>query len=170
MKPSTSHLLRNTALGLAGMAMVVIAAAATTGYPVKLNDFLNGLKDKLTRHEAHSPEDRVYLQFDKPFYKPGDDIWFSAFVRDGRTMKKSGKSDVVHVELINPKGNVQQKMKLIASEGMGKGDFKLDAEAAGGIYKVRAFTMFQDNQKNPYKFEKELQVQAVVLPNLEDEA
>jgi hypothetical protein len=166
MKPSTSHLLRNTALGLAGMAMVVIAAAATTGYPVKLNDFLNGLKDKLTRHEAHSPEDRVYLQFDKPFYKPGDDIWFSAFVRDGRTMKKSGKSDVVHVELINPKGNVQQKMKLIASEGMGKGDFKLDAEAAGGIYKVRAFTMFQDNQKNPYKFEKELQVQAVVLPNL----
>jgi hypothetical protein len=146
--------------------LVLALTAAGTGYPVKLNEFLNGLKTKLTAYEAHSPEDRVYVQFDKPFYKPGDDVWMSVMVRDGRTLQKSKKSDIVHLELVNPKGNVQEKFNLVTKDGFAAGDFRIDPAAAGGIYKVRAYTQWQDNQKQPYKFEKEIQVQAVVLPNL----
>ena len=63
---------------------------------------------------------------DKPFYKPGDDIWFSAYLRDAQTMRKSGKSDILHVDLINPKGNVSKSIRLVASKGKAKGDFHLD--------------------------------------------
>ena len=166
MKSSTKKIFKTSLITAAASLLVVVMTAAATGYPVKLNEFLNGLKTKLQAYDTHNPEDRVYVQFDKPFYKPGDDVWMSVMVRDARTMQKSKKSDIVHLELVNPKGNVQEKFNLVTKDGIAAGDFHIDAEAAGGIYKVRAYTQWQDNHKQAFKFEKELQVQAVVLPNL----
>ena len=130
------------------------------------NDFIKSLKKKLTEYNAHVPEDRVYLQLDKPFYQPGDDIWLAAYVRDGLSLKPSDKSDIVHVELISPKGTVEKKINIIAKNGKAAGDFALDKEALGGLYKIRAYTNWMKNQGNENYFEKEIQVQDVVLPNL----
>lgn len=130
------------------------------------NDFIKSLKKKLTEYNAHKPEDRVYLQLDKPFYQPGDDIWLAAYVRDGLSLKPSDKSDIVHVELISPKGTVEKKINLIAKNGKAAGDFALDKEALGGLYKIRAYTNWMKNEGNENYFEKEIQVQDVVLPNL----
>lgn len=160
---------RTLTLGLSCVAVatfLVLLTGAGRGFPTQLNDFLRNLTAKLQAYTEHMPEDRVYLQFDKPFYKPGEDVWFSAYVRDGASMKASQKSDILHVELINPKGNVQKAIQLVAHDGFAKGDFQIDAEYPGGLYKVRAFTKWQDNEKEAFVFEKELQVQKVVLPNL----
>src|ERR1700756_2206098 len=109
------------------------------------NDFIKSVKKKLTEYNEVMPEDRVYLQFDKPFYEPGDNIWFSAYVRDGVSMKASTKSDIVHIELINPKGTVEKKINIIAKNGKAAGDFSLDKEALGGLYKIRAYTNWIKN-------------------------
>ncbi len=150
----------------AGILVMLLITAAGNGFPIKINPFITQLETKLDKYNEHAPEDRVYLQFDKPFYNPGDDIWFAAYVRDGKTMHKSTKSDILYVDFINPKGNVSQKMKLVAHDGIAKGDFHLDNEMLGGMYKVRAYTKWQENNKDGFVFEKELQVQNVVLPNL----
>lgn len=164
---STTKKIFNFALLPAGaLAIMLVMTAAGGGFPVKLNPFIKNLKTQLTAYNDYKPQDRVYLQFDKPFYNPGDDIWFSAYVRDAMSMQKSQKSDILHVELINPKGNVQKRIKLTALKGVAKGDFHLDESLAGGIYKVKAYTKWQDNEKDGFVFEKELQVQKVVLPNL----
>jgi hypothetical protein len=112
------------------------------------------------------PEDRIYVQSDKPFYAPGETIWFTAFVRDGRTLKSSTKSDIVYAELINPKGSIEKKLTLIAENGLAKGDFKLDLEIPGGLYTLKAFTNWQKNDPDPAYFIKEIQVQDIVLPRL----
>lgn len=112
------------------------------------------------------PEDRVYVQCDKPFYSPGETIWFSVFIRDARTFKASGKSDIVYVELINPKGSVEKVLTLVAKKGVAKGDVDLTDEIAGGIYSLKAYSNWQKNDPNPPFFVKEIQVQAVVLPRL----
>lgn len=130
------------------------------------NDFIKSLKKKLTEYNAHAPEDRVYLQLDKPFYSPGDDIWFSAYIRDGLTLKASNKSDIVHIELLSPKGTVEKRINIIAKNGKAAGDFIIDKEALGGLYKIRAYTNWMKNEGKENYFEKELQVQDVVLPNL----
>src|SRR3990172_7858325 len=106
------------------------------------NDFIKSLKKKTSVYTEKLPEDRIYVQFDKPFYEPGETIWFSAFVRDGKNMKQSVKSDILHV------------------------DFMLGEEALGGIYKIKAYTNWQKNDGKDYGFEKEIQVQDIVLPNL----
>ena len=148
------------------LLVLVILTGAGGGFPATWNDFLRNLKEKTQAYNEQKPEDRVYLQFDKPFYKPGEDVWFSAFLRDGASMKQSQKSDILHVELISPKGTVQQSIKLVALDGFAKGDFHIDAELPGGMYKVKAYTKWQDNEKEAFVFEKELQIQKVVLPNL----
>jgi alpha-2-macroglobulin-like protein len=130
------------------------------------NDFIRSLKKKLTEYNAHAPEDRVYLQLDKPFYSPGDDIWISAYVRDGATLKPSLKSDIVHIELLSPKGTIEKRINVIAKNGKACGDFMLDKEALGGMYKIRAYTQWMKNEADDNVFVKEVQVQDIVLPNL----
>lgn len=166
MKATAKKILTYGLTSIGALTLIFALTAAGGSFPVKLNAFITQLKQQTLAYNDYKPEDRVYMQLDKPFYKPGDDIWFSAYLREGRTLKKSGKSDVLHVELINPKGNVQKKIKLLAQDGFAKGDFHLDSETAGGIWKVKAYSKWQDNEKDPFFFEKEFQVQKVVLPNL----
>lgn len=132
--------------------------------PTVENDFLRFLKKRSAEANAKLPEDRVYLQFDKPFYNPGETIWFSAYVRNGSNLKPSDQSDILHVEFLNPKGSVEKTIRLIAKNGKAAGDFTLGEECAGGLYKVKAYTNWQKNDSS--FFEKELTVQDVVLPAL----
>jgi len=154
---------------LAATGLFALASWMAPGYyrMAVENDLLRSLKKKTSIYTDKLPEDRVYLQFDKPFYAPGENIFFSAYVRDGQLLKSSGQSDMVHVDLISPKGTTERSITIIAKNGVAQGDFNLGAEALGGIYKIKAYTNWQKNDGgDKYGFEKELQVQDVVLPNL----
>jgi len=156
---------------IAGISLAMLAMVAwitpSNYYQLAMdNEFIRSIKTKLSAYQQKLPEDRLYVQFDKPFYEPGDNIWFATFVRDGQTMKASNKSDIVHVEFLNPKGTIEKSINIIAKNGVAAGDFVLDAEALGGMYKVRAYTNWMKNEGNDNVFEKEVQVQDVVLPNL----
>jgi len=130
------------------------------------NDFIKALHKRLNAYNDHLPEDRIYLQTDKPFYEPGDDIWITGFIRDGITLKPSTKSDIISVELLNPRGTVEKKINIIAKNGKAAGDFKLEKEALGGLYKIRAYSNWMKNNGEDGFFTKEIQVQDIVLPNL----
>ncbi len=122
------------------------------------------LEKQLSQYYAHYAPEKVYLHFDRTFFKPGENIWFSAYVRDANSLKASSKSDLVYVELLNPNGGIQKTIKLIARNGHVKGDFKLDESAVGGMYKIKAYTSWQKNTNS--FFERDIQVQVSVLPNL----
>jgi len=132
--------------------------------PTIENEFIRTLKKKTTEVSERFPEDRVYVQFDKSFYNPGETIWFSAYVRNGSNLKPSDQSDILNVEFINPRGNVEKTIRLISKNGKASGDFLLDKEVAGGLYKVKAYTNWQKNDSS--FFEKTITVQDVVLPAL----
>ncbi|MFO0433851.1 MAG: alpha-2-macroglobulin family protein, partial [Sphingobacteriaceae bacterium] len=85
---------------------------------------------------------------------------------DGISLKPSTKSDIVYIELINPKGTVEKKITVIAKNGKAAGDFSIDKEALGGMYKIKAYTNWMKNESNDNAFVKDLQVQEVILPNL----
>jgi uncharacterized protein YfaS (alpha-2-macroglobulin family) len=158
-------------IGIATLSLAIVSLAAwmvPSGYyyPESENEFIRGLKKKTFSFTEQIPEDRLYLQFDKPFYEPGETIWFSAFVRDGQSLKPSRKSDIVHIELLNPKGTVEKTLNLIAKDGIAAGDFLLDKEIAGGMYKVKAYSNWMKNEDPNNAFQKDIQVQDIVLPNL----
>ena len=124
------------------------------------------LKKKLALYKEQLPQEKVYLHIDKPFYKPGDAIWFQAYLLKGEDHKPSQLSNVVYVELVNPKGNVEASRSLASMNGKAKGDFQLDPTAPGGIYKIRAYTQWMKNFGEETFFSKELQVQKIITPKL----
>lgn len=157
-----------SAIALSATALVFLAWSSPANYYqlIQENDFIRSIKNKLSVFQEKRPQDRLYLNLDKPMYEPGDNIWFSAFIRDAATMKASTKSDIVHIELLNPKGTVEKTINIIAKNGVAAGDFSLDEEALGGIYKIRAYTNWMKNESENNAFEKQIQVQDIVLPNL----
>ncbi len=143
-----------------------VFSALSSSSSIDLSEYIQHMRNGLLSIYKTLPEDRVYLHFDKPMYKPGETIWFSAYLRNGKDFKPSEQSDILHVELINPRGNTMKHIKLITKKGQANGDFNIDSELPGGIYKVKAYTNWQKNDPNPAFFEKEIQIQAVVLPRL----
>lgn len=126
--------------------------------------FIADLKNTLAEHEAHFATEKVYLQFDRTFFGPGDQIWYNAYLRDANSLRESQKSDVLYVELRGPNGNVIKTHKMVAPKGASRGNFQLSEAAVGGRYTVKAYTNWQKNQD--LFFEKKIQVQKPVLPKL----
>jgi alpha-2-macroglobulin-like protein len=140
---------------------------SVTGFQVLEDpEFLSRLKKTVRNYHARYPEEKVYLHLDKPFYKPGDDIWFNAFVLNSNTHQPTGISDVVYVELMDPKGNVTSRLELVVKEGTAQGDFALQKTAPGGIYQIHAYTQWMKNFGKETLFKKEIQVQRIVTPRL----
>jgi alpha-2-macroglobulin-like protein len=147
--------------------VIAIISLAITGFQFSEDpSFLKNLKATLQSYNASYPEEKIYLQFDKPFYKPGEDIWFNAVVLNSNTHKPTNISDVIYVELIDPKGNVAAKLDLVLNEGSTKGDFALLETAPGGLYKIKAYTHWMRNYGPENIFNKTLQVQRVITPRL----
>ena len=146
------------------------------------DDWLKKLIQSNSNFQEKYSSERVYLHLDKPFYKPSETIWFEAYVQDEITLQPSKRSDILHVEFIDPKGNVAKKLQLILEEGTASGEFDLEEDVAGGIYKIKAYTKWQENfivensdkdgknakeqNGNSFIFEKQITVQKVVLPRL----
>lgn len=128
--------------------------------------FIRMLKDKLKAYNESYPEEKVYIQTDKPFYKPGEEIWFTVSVLNSNTLKPTTISDVVYVELIDPKGNVAAKAQYVITEGTAHGDFTISEAMPGGLYQLRAFTNWMKNFGEQQGFSKELQVQRIITPRL----
>ena len=166
MKSFTKKTAKTLSIGLLSLSLAAWVTPKSVYKLVLENDVIKNIQKKLSTYNETITEERIYVHFDKPFYEPGDAIWFSAYLRDGQTLKPSQKSDIIHVELLNPKGGVEKSLNIIAKNGKAAGDFQLDNEALGGLYKVRAYTNWMKNEGEDNAFVKELQVQDVILPNL----
>lgn len=155
-------------VGLFAFAMVSlsIALAQTFGTKMIENEFIKKLKASLAEYQKERPAERLYLHIDKPFYKPGETIWFTAYLRNEIDLKSSTPSKLVRVELLDPKGGKIKEIVLYAKNGAAPGDFTLDAEAPGGLYKIKGYTRYQTNAPEAFIFEKDIQVQAVALPRV----
>lgn len=154
----TNHLFR--------LAVALITIVLCGFQYIEDPDFLDKLKAKLTSYNSAYPEEKIYLQFDKPFYKPGEDIWFNAFVLNSNSHKPTDISEVLYVDLSDPKGNTVAHLELVINDGMSKGDFKIAPEDLGGIYHVQAYTNWMKNFGIESSFRKDLQVQRVITPRL----
>lgn len=123
---------------------------------------VDSLKKKFNQYQKNWPGERVFLQTDKPIYDPGETVWFSAFLVDQSQMSLPGLSEILYVELINPKGSVEKKISLIARGGKANGDFLISEDLPGGPYKLKAYTHWME-QQNQF-VERNFQVQQQVLP------
>jgi hypothetical protein len=107
--------------------------------------------------------EKAYLHFDRPYpyYVAGDVIYFKAYVTKGELHELSNISAMLHVELINKNNGIMQSELLQLNNGVGWGDFALPDTLQKGTYRIRAYTEWMRNEKEPNFFEQYLSVSSI---------
>ncbi|MCB0845697.1 MAG: hypothetical protein KDE26_20750, partial [Bacteroidetes bacterium] len=127
--------------------------------------WIKSLLERLNYYQTNYQAEKIYLHTDRTFYKPGESIWFSAYLIDPMKPAFQAESQIIYVDLINPKGKVEKQLRLHVKDFHTNGDFLLGQDAPGGIYRLKAYTNLM-REDNVLPFEKELQVQNIVYPNI----
>jgi hypothetical protein len=117
------------------------------------------LKTLLTDHIA----ERAYLHFDRPYlcYVAGETVFFKAYVTVGELHQPSTLSGVLHVDLFNPNNVLLKSLAIQLRMGLGYGDFTLPDTLQKGNYRVRAYTEWMRNDKDPLFFDQAISVGSI---------
>ena len=112
------------------------------------------LQRTMTTSDAHSvefhkdlPQERIYLQTDKPYYAAGDTVWLRAHLMDAETNEPVIRSCFVYVELHDQQADtLMQRMMIRCDEdGVFANALLLPKEIKGGVYTLVAYTQWMRN-------------------------
>ncbi|AUS04299.1 Plug domain-containing protein [Pseudotamlana carrageenivorans] len=122
------------------------------------NHFRVLVLQKIGQYASNSYPEKIYVQTDKPYYALGDDIWFTAYLVNGITHKKSEKSNIIYVELINEQDSIISKKQLFTNTLSVAGDFNIRKNIKPGKYLLRAYTNYMRNGEENDLFQKEISI------------
>jgi hypothetical protein len=94
------------------------------------------LLQKAQSYFAGHQGQRIYVQVDKPLYKPGETIWIKTWHLGVQALAGSGHNGITY-QLVSPKGAVVLEKHVPQAAGSATNDFELPAEAQGGEYQIR---------------------------------
>ncbi len=135
----------------------VISILSLSAFSVADDPFADLLK-KLEEYTKKYPTEKVHIHLDKPYYAIGDDIWFKAYVVDGKTAEPTSLSNILYVELINERDSLQKQLRIAMKGGIAWGDFKLTDSLDEGNYRIRAYTQWMRNAGTSFFFDKTIKV------------
>lgn len=110
---------------------------------------LADLTAKIATHFENNIERRIYVQVDKPLYKPGETIWIKSWDLVARDLAGGEQYTDLVYELVSPKGAVVSQKRVTQQKGLASNDFELPEGVQGGEYIVRALA--RDGEKGERK-------------------
>ena len=145
------------------MKRITIAFILFTGWIIALYGQENAIPDSVVnniiKQLAVFPQEKIYLQTDKPYYINGEKIFFRAFLLDAFSNKQDTLSRYVYVELINPADSVAQRVKIRQDENhLFYGAIPLPERLPQGDYRMRAYTQYMQNQGESSFFLKQVRI------------
>jgi len=105
--------------------------------------------------------EKVYLHTDKPYYYPGETIWFKSYL-NGNQPNRDSTSKVLYVELINSSKQVIQHKQIKIDSGAAASYFYLSDTLKRGNYLLRSYTNWTRNFGEPCYFTKPIPVLGMV--------
>lgn len=85
----------------------------------------------------------VYLHTDRPYYRPGETLWFSAYRLQPAPGLGDSLGNVLYVDLIAPDRTIVQQRVLLMDNGRTAGSIRLPQPT--GSYVLRAYTQWMRN-------------------------
>lgn len=137
--PDMKHLIRET---LACIVLVLITGSLNA-------QIFDSVLKKL---DTEYPQEKLYLQFDKSSYTPGETIWFKAYLFASNY--PSEISHTVYAELVDEQGNVIQKKNAPVFRYGAAAAFDLPTDLSGRYVYVRAYTRWMLNFDSSFIFLK----------------
>ncbi len=94
------------------------------------------------RYQHYFKIDRkaIHLHTNKTVYTSGEHIWFSTYLFNKRTNSMALGKEYIHVDLIDPLGEIITTKTLLYEAGSANGEFFLAPELTSGDYYLQAYT------------------------------
>jgi len=119
-------------------------------------DFATLITNRFSKQWINTPQEKVYLQTDKPYYSAGEEIWFKGYLVNATTLKPTAYSKFMYVELISKLDSVIYRIK-IKKDSLGfAGHIRLKPEIPSGNYSLRAYTYWMQNTPEEFFFSKNI--------------
>jgi hypothetical protein len=100
---------------------------------------------QITNYFSFYPREKVFLMTDKVRYKPGETIWFRAFVSNADSLAASKESNMLNLGLFDKTGNNVLKDVFRLNNGSISGDLTVPDNLKGGIYFLVAYSSAQSS-------------------------
>lgn len=143
------NLLKYPALKLIALVVLLCTLQTAKG---QSQSGINNLITKIDTFSRRMPTEKLYLQFDKPYYAVGDTIWFKAYLLNS-TLNYSRLSSRLYVEVLNDSSKVLKRMVFPMGVGITWGDIELDGIHEGSV-NIRAYTNWMRNFGEDYFFNR----------------
>ena len=133
---------------------------AQTAYPANHSAYKSYIQQRILDYYKRVPQEQIYVHTDKPYYVPGDTVWFRAHLVDAVTHTPVSRSRYVYVELRDPQPDtlVQRIIVKCDSDGVFANALFLPRELKGGSYTLAAYTQWMRNFPAERFFYKQLLV------------
>jgi hypothetical protein len=132
-------------------------------FPVILVLLLLGLRLSAQQYDSllavldrNFPQEKIYIHFDRPYYNPGETIWFKAYLFTSNL--PSGISKTVYAELIDEKGKmIERKVMPVLGAGAAA-DFTVPDSIRSSMVYVRAYTSWMLNFDSSFLYLKPIRI------------
>lgn len=118
--------------------------------------FAQHIDSTLAIYANQFPQERMYLQYDKPVYSPGETIWFKAYLMNGimpSDISKNGYADFYDAE-----GRLLAHSVFPIVEGSFHGQFDIPDSIETPYVHVKAYTAWMLNFDSAFLYSKSIRI------------
>ena len=126
--------------------------------------FAQNTTAKLKQFYEHNVTEKVYLQLNNVLYQPDEVVHYKLYVTQANH-SPSTMSEYVYVSIFDGSNKKIETQTYWVENGSALGSFSIKKEMAAGIYKIKAYTLWQNKMKD-VGFETSFWVQKVVSPRI----
>lgn len=110
----------------------------------------------IARYAREFGQERVYIQYDKAVYVPGETIWFKAWLMQG--ILPADDSKTFYTDFSDDKGNLISHNISYIEAASSSGQYDIPADYAGKFIHVKAYTKWMLNFDSAFLYQKDLRI------------
>lgn len=105
------------------------------------------------------PQEKIYVQTDKPYYISGEKLFFRAFLLHASKLTQASMSRYVYVELLSPIDSVVSRSRVrLDADNLFYGHVGLPELLPEGTYRLRAYTRYMTSQDESFFYSRPVYV------------
>jgi len=136
------------------LLLVILLSFCTKSVSAQVPTFAEKIVTRFDKQWINLPQEKIYIQTDKPYYSAGEEIWFKGYLVNATTLVPTSLSQFIYVELISKSDTVLSRVKIKRDSLGFEGHIKLNAEMQAGYYSLRAYTYWMLNGDKEFFFSK----------------
>ncbi|MDH8700727.1 hypothetical protein M2138_000058 [Dysgonomonadaceae bacterium PH5-43] len=128
------------------LLLMAITCLSSNIYSQTEKSLENKVAQNLVNQILMAPQEKIYIQTDRPYYVMGETIYFRTYLLNASTNRPAFMSRYVYVELVDANNEVVMRKQIrISSDDMYYGVLPLPETTAEGYYSIRAYTKYMQN-------------------------